>query len=152
MCVCVCVIFALNAVCFCARFAFTGNWTDGENVRVFAQLNWLKLKFLCLLENTGVITTKARIDYESIKQIYVNAYVTDTGVPQLTSTAEIIVDIVNVNDNEPVFSSTEYRFTVAENSPKGTIIGNINAKDGDDGKLCSNQQISTFSHQPNRLT
>lgn len=64
-----------------------------------------------------------------------NAYVTDTGIPQLTSTAEIIVDIVNANDNEPVFSSTEYRFSVAENSSKGTYIGKIDAKDGDDGKF-----------------
>lgn len=83
----------------------------------------------------GVITTKTRIDYESIKQIYVSAYVTDTGVPQLTSTAEIIVDIVNANDNEPVFSSPEYRFTVPENSPKGTTVGKIDAKDADDGKF-----------------
>lgn len=83
----------------------------------------------------GTITTKARIDYESIKQIYVNAYVTDTGIPQMTSTAEIIVEIVNMNDNEPVFSLPEYRFTVAENSPKGNFIGKINAKDDDDGKL-----------------
>lgn len=83
----------------------------------------------------GTITTKARIDYESIKQIYVNAYVTDTGIPQMTSTAEIIVEIVNMNDNEPVFSLHEYRFTVAENSPKGNFIGKINAKDDDDGEL-----------------
>lgn len=83
----------------------------------------------------GTITTKARIDYESIKQIYVDAYVTDTGIPQMTSTAEIIVEIVNMNDNEPVFSLPEYRFTVAENSPKGNFIGKINAKDDDDGEL-----------------
>lgn len=63
-----------------------------------------------------------------------SAYVTDTGVPKLTSTAEIIVDIVNANDNEPVFSSIEYRFTVPENSAKGTFIGKIDAKDADDGK------------------
>lgn len=83
----------------------------------------------------GVITTKARIDYESIKQIYVNAFVTDTGIPQLTSTAEIIVDIVNTNDNDPVFSLPEYRFTIAENSPKGTYVGKVDARDNDDGKF-----------------
>lgn len=92
--------------------------------------------YVCLsLVYAGTISTKARIDYESIKQIYVNAYVTDTGIPQMTSTAEIIVEIVNMNDNEPVFSLPEYRFTVAENSAKGTFIGKINAKDDDDGKL-----------------
>lgn len=90
---------------------------------------------LFIFNFTGVIKTKARIDYESIKQIYVNAYVTDTGIPQMTSTAEIIVEIVNMNDNEPVFSLPEYRFTVAENSPKGNFIGKINAKDDDDGEL-----------------
>lgn len=84
---------------------------------------------------SGTIKTKARIDYESIKQIYVNAFVTDTGVPQLTSTAEIIVDIINTNDNDPVFTSPEYRFKIAENSPKGAYVGNIDAKDNDDGKF-----------------
>lgn len=110
---------------------------------IHSQLNRMEISFktkwnrstFILFSFTGVITTKARIDYESIKQIYVTAYVTDTGIPQLTSTAEIIVDIVNANDNEPVFSLSDYRFTVAENSAKGTVIGSINAKDGDDGKF-----------------
>lgn len=90
---------------------------------------------LFIFNFTGVIKTKARIDYESIKQIYVNAFVTDTGIPQLTSTAEIIVDIVNTNDNDPIFSLSEYRFSIAENSPKTTFIGTVDAKDNDDGKL-----------------
>lgn len=90
---------------------------------------------LSIFNFTGVIKTKARIDYESIKQIYVNAFVTDTGIPQLTSTAEIIVDIVNTNDNDPIFSLSEYRFSIAENSPKTTFIGTVDAKDNDDGKL-----------------
>lgn len=70
-----------------------------------------------------------------------NAYVTDTGIPQLTSTAEIVVDIVNANDNEPIFSLPEYRFTVPENSAKGTHIGKINAKDSDDGKFKTTTKI-----------
>lgn len=62
-----------------------------------------------------------------------NAYVTDTGVPQLTSTAEIIIDIINTNDNDPVFNSTEYKLNVLENSTKGTIVGTVAANDNDDG-------------------
>lgn len=60
--------------------------------------------------------------------------VTDTGVPQLTSTAEITVNVININDNDPVFNETEYKFYVHENSAKGTSIGHIYAKDADDGK------------------
>lgn len=70
-----------------------------------------------------------------------SAYVTDTGIPQLTSTAEIIVDIININDNDPAFSLAEYQFSIAENSPKATLIGTVDARDNDDGtlkpKLCT---------------
>lgn len=110
-------------------------------------VKWIDRFCFCVF--AGVITTKARIDYESIKQIYVNAYVSDTGIPQLTSTAEIIVDIINANDNEPVFSLPEYRFSVPENSAKGTFIGKINAKDGDDGKL-NNHKNSTKPLSPSQ--
>lgn len=60
---------------------------------------------------------------------------TDTGIPQLTSTAEIIVDVVNINDNDPVFALAEYRFAIAENAAKATVIGTVDAKDSDDGEF-----------------
>lgn len=81
----------------------------------------------------GLIRTKARIDYESIKEIALTATVTDTGIPQLTSTAQLLIDVINTNDNEPIFNLTEYRMNVLENSPKGTVVGKIEAKDNDDG-------------------
>jgi hypothetical protein len=60
--------------------------------------------------------------------------VTDTGVPQLTSTAEIIVDISNTNDNDPIFNETEYKFSINENSTRGTTIAHVFfAKDANDG-------------------
>ncbi|XP_055683308.1 cadherin-87A isoform X2 [Lutzomyia longipalpis] len=89
--------------------------------------------FFDIDEITGVIRTKARIDYETIKQIHFNATVTDTGVPQLTSTAMITVDVINENDNDPQFNETVYYFEVPENSPRGTIIGRVVASDADEG-------------------
>lgn len=89
--------------------------------------------FFCLC--IGLIQTKARIDYEKIKKISLTATVTDVGVPQLTSTADIIVNVINTNDNDPMFNSSEYRMNVLENSPRGTVVGKIEAKDNDDGKL-----------------
>ncbi|XP_055857461.1 cadherin-87A isoform X2 [Episyrphus balteatus] len=82
---------------------------------------------------TGVITSTARIDYEIIKEVRFTATVTDTGVPQLNSTAEVIVDIINLNDNEPHFTQSEYYFNVTENSPRGTVAGKVEAFDGDSG-------------------
>lgn len=98
------------------------------------------------LLHIGIITTKTRVDYEAIKQIYVNAYVTDTGIPQLTSTAEIIVDIININDNDPIFTLAEYRFSIAENSPKATVVGAVDAKDSDDGKF-----HALYKHKPSKI-
>ena len=89
---------------------------------------------LSFRSNAGVIRTKARIDFESIKKINLNASVTDTGIPQLSAYAEIIVDVINTNDNEPAFDTNEYNMMVLENSLKGTVIGKVEAKDQDDGK------------------
>ena len=46
-------------------------------------------------------------------------------------TATIRVDIVNVNDNWPVFNLSEYHFNVAENEAAGHVIGRLHANDPD---------------------
>jgi len=81
----------------------------------------------------GLIRTKSRIDYENVKLIKFNVTVTDTGVPQLTSTAQIFVNVININDNSPQFNETEYRLNVNENAIKGTSIGFVHAHDADEG-------------------
>lgn len=92
----------------------------------------INVVILCQL---GLIQSIKRIDFERIKEINLIATVTDTGIPQLTSTASILVDVINTNDNDPVFYMNEYVFKVLENSPKGTVIGKIDAKDDDDGMI-----------------
>lgn len=83
--------------------------------------------------NAGLIRTKSRIDYENVKIIKFNVSVTDTGIPQLTSTAQIIVNVININDNAPHFNETEYHLNVNENAMKGTSIGAVHAGDADEG-------------------
>lgn len=64
----------------------------------------------------------------------------------MTSTAEITIDVINTNDNDPVFNSTEYKLNVMENSPKGTTVGNVKAIDKDDG-MCLIVDIKPISKQ-----
>lgn len=90
------------------------------------------MKSFCCYK-TGLIRTKARIDYESIKEITLDVSVSDTGIPQLMSSAQLMIDVINTNDNEPIFTQPEYRLKVLENSPKGTVVGKIEATDNDDG-------------------
>lgn len=84
-------------------------------------------------KSSGVITLTKRLDYETIKEVKFVATVSDTGVPPLTSTADVIVDIINLNDNEPQFSHNEYFFNITENSPIGTVAGKVEAFDKDLG-------------------
>lgn len=81
----------------------------------------------------GLIRTKSRIDYEKVRQIKFNVTVADTGIPQLTSTAQIHVKIMNINDNAPQFNATEYHLNVNENAMKRTSIGSVYAHDADEG-------------------
>lgn len=80
---------------------------------------------------TGVVKIKSRIDYESVKTIAFSVIVTDAGVPQLSSKADISVDIQNINDNEPIFNTTAYTMEIDENSVEGTVVGHVLAQDAD---------------------
>ena len=44
----------------------------------------------------------------------------------------MVINILNLNDNTPIFSSPSFQFEVMENVPNGTFIGQINAADDDD--------------------
>lgn len=59
--------------------------------------------------------------------------VKDTGVPQLTSTARVFVNVININDNPPHFNESEYHLNVNENAMRGTSIGFVHAWDADEG-------------------
>ncbi|XP_030375900.1 cadherin-87A [Scaptodrosophila lebanonensis] len=89
--------------------------------------------YFAINHTSGVITTTSRIDYEKVKEVKFVATVSDTGVPALTATADIVVDIINLNDNEPHFTQPEYHFNITENSPRGTVAGKVEAFDGDVG-------------------
>ncbi|XP_069051770.1 protocadherin alpha-4-like [Lepisosteus oculatus] len=57
----------------------------------------------------------------------------DGGNPARSGISEIIVNILDTNDNPPVFSSPLYKVRVVENVPEGTPIITLNATDLDEG-------------------
>lgn len=86
-------------------------------------------------KTTGIITSNARIDYDNgVKMILLTATAFDTGIPQLFSKATLVIDVLNINDNKPVFKSNIYNFTVQENAGVGTIVGYVQAVDLDEGQ------------------
>lgn len=63
----------------------------------------------------------------------------DGGDPQLSGTVQIKVNVLDSNDNAPVFTQKIYKSTLRENSPAGTIVITVSASDLDEG---SNGKIS----------
>ncbi|XP_069026671.1 protocadherin alpha-8-like isoform X29 [Embiotoca jacksoni] len=57
----------------------------------------------------------------------------DGGKPARSGTMGIIINVLDVNDNMPVFVRDSYAAVLNENSPVGTTIIQVNATDLDDG-------------------
>ncbi|XP_039872418.1 protocadherin alpha-8-like [Simochromis diagramma] len=65
----------------------------------------------------------------------------DAGTPPKSGSMTIIVNVLDINDNPPVFSQMLYKVSIHENVNIGTSIITLNATDLDDGK---NGQISYY--------
>ncbi|EDW37985.1 GL12362 [Drosophila persimilis] len=97
------------------------------------EYNITENEYFSINHTSGAIYSITRLDYEAVKEVKFLVTVSDTGVPALTSTADVVVDIINLNDNEPHFTQTDYYFNITENSPRGTVAGKVEAQDGDVG-------------------
>ena len=69
----------------------------------------------------------------------------DAGVTPLTATTLLAVTVADVNDNAPVFNVTTLSFSVPENEPMGSIVGEFIVIDSDQGSAAE----MSFSLQGN---
>ncbi|CAG4946283.1 unnamed protein product [Colias eurytheme] len=83
---------------------------------------------------TGIVKIIKRIDYETTHSINFTLIAMDSGVPQLSTSAGVFVQVVNVNDEEPVFSREQYEGSLYEHAPVGSTVLTVHADDGDEGE------------------
>ena len=57
----------------------------------------------------------------------------DHGLPSLSSTQTLTVEVGDVNDQSPVFSQSVYNASVAENRDPGEPVIRVSATDTDSG-------------------
>jgi protocadherin-16/23 len=81
---------------------------------------------------TGEVTTNATLDREHRENWLITAYVRDRAFPALYDTATILVHVLDVNDNSPVFTQTLYEMNVPENAAM-SVITTVKATDADTG-------------------
>uniref|UniRef100_A0AAZ1XRW0 Cadherin domain-containing protein n=1 Tax=Oreochromis aureus TaxID=47969 RepID=A0AAZ1XRW0_OREAU len=69
------------------------------------------------------------------KQPVINLTVTavDGGTPSRSGTSLVIIHVLDINDNPPVFSTPLYKTRLFENTPIGTNVVTLNATDADQG-------------------
>nr|XP_012320682.1 protocadherin gamma-A4 isoform X21 [Aotus nancymaae] len=68
---------------------------------------------------------------EAVHHLVLTAF--DGGDPVRSGTARILIIVVDINDNAPVFTQPEYHVSVRENVPVGTRLLTVKATDTDEG-------------------
>ncbi|XP_069027768.1 protocadherin gamma-A5-like isoform X24 [Embiotoca jacksoni] len=76
---------------------------------------------------------KQPLDREKHEHLSLVLTAVDGGEPQMSGTMQILITVLDANDNAPVFTKSVYKATVAENSPKGTVVTTVSGSDADHG-------------------
>ncbi|TKR57674.1 hypothetical protein L596_030345 [Steinernema carpocapsae] len=82
---------------------------------------------------SGLLYLNKGLDREDQTEYEITVQATDLGTPRLSSTAEVVVTVVDVNDNAPVFEQPYYVADISENLPPGQEVVQVRAKDKDAG-------------------
>ncbi|XP_074530812.1 protocadherin beta-16-like [Halichoeres trimaculatus] len=73
------------------------------------------------------------LDRERHPQLSLKLIAVDGGTPQRSGTVNIDINVLDVNDNIPVFNQSVYKASVTENTIRGTKVITVNATDADTG-------------------
>ena len=85
---------------------------------------------------SGILYIQHRLDRESIDLFLLKVVVHETKTATNVSTTildtcQVLIRILDVNDNRPIFDQSFYQFSVPENAPKNFLIGQVKASDRD---------------------
>ncbi|KAK2116825.1 Protocadherin alpha-1 [Saguinus oedipus] len=73
------------------------------------------------------------LDREETPEFHLLLTATDMGKPELQGTVELLITVLDVNDNAPLFDQAVYRVHLLETAANGTLVTTLNASDADEG-------------------
>ena len=82
----------------------------------------------------GNLYIASELDRETKDFYHLTVVAEDQGIPSRSSSANITIQILDANDNSPVFSNQSYTMYVMENETPGKYIGTVHATDEDIGR------------------
>ncbi|XP_038157753.1 protocadherin alpha-3-like isoform X16 [Cyprinodon tularosa] len=100
---------------------------------------------------TGVIVVAGPIDFEECSRYEIDVQASDKGPAILNTEKSVVINIVDINDNEPEIEVTSFSNALPEDSKPGTTVALISVKDADSGL---NGQVICYINQdlPFQLT
>ena len=73
----------------------------------------------------GLVTLKKPLDFEDRSSYDMVITAQDSGIPSLSSTANILITFLDIQDQKPFFVNAPYSVSIPENVPAGTAIFEI---------------------------
>ncbi|KAI7801010.1 putative protocadherin-16 [Triplophysa rosa] len=98
-------------------------------------------------KKSGVLSTSRPLDREYKSRYTLTMEAQDQGIPSLASTVTLDINVLDLNDNSPVFPSNSYSVEISEDAPEGSLVLKVSASDPDEG---SNSQLVYFLSQESR--
>ncbi|KAM9230327.1 cadherin EGF LAG seven-pass G-type receptor 1 isoform 1-T1 [Dugong dugon] len=81
--------------------------------------------------STGWITVCAELDREEVEHYSFGVEAVDHGSPPMSSSASVSITVLDVNDNDPVFTRPVYELRLNEDAAVGSSVLTLQARDRD---------------------
>ncbi|XP_066572381.1 protocadherin alpha-C2-like [Amia ocellicauda] len=105
---------------------------SGDNGKINLQLSeLLPFKLQKSSEKYYALIVSEPLDREKVSEYNITFIVTDMGSPPLSNNETINLEILDVNDNPPLFPKSFYTISVIENNAPGSMIHSVTAVDPD---------------------
>ncbi|XP_069027602.1 protocadherin alpha-8-like [Embiotoca jacksoni] len=95
-----------------------------------------------------ILVVKKSLDRETAGTHLLILTALDGGKPPKSGDMNILINVLDNNDNAPVFTQDAYSVTLSENAPVGTTIIQVNATDLDNGS--NGDVVYSFSNSVNQ--
>uniref|UniRef100_A0A8C2K923 Protocadherin 2 alpha a 15 n=1 Tax=Cyprinus carpio TaxID=7962 RepID=A0A8C2K923_CYPCA len=98
-------------------------------------------------EDAPVLILQKSLDREITKSMKLQLTALDGGRPPKSGTMDIVIYVLDINDNAPVFTKDTYTVMLNENTPVGTVVLRVNATDLDEGQ--NGEVVYSLGHNVN---
>ncbi|CAG0880821.1 unnamed protein product [Cyprideis torosa] len=104
---------------------------SGRNALIIYQIQSGSFGDFDISAKTGKIKVAKKLEYDRVQKYELLVVARDGGIPSLSGTTVVTINILNTNDKFPTLNPSTQRASVAENAPPGSLVTLVNASDSD---------------------